>query len=48
MICQIIWLIVINVHILEHGLQYEGRLIVATKLAIVITMKKEAYIVNFN
>jgi hypothetical protein len=46
--CQIILLIISNIHIQEHGLQFEGGFIVATKLAITITMKKEACIVNFN
>jgi hypothetical protein len=46
--CQIIWLAVSNIHILEHGLQSKGGFIVATKLGIIITMKKEACINNFN
>ncbi len=45
---QIIWLIVNNAHILEHGMQFRGGFIVAVELANIVTLKKEAWVSNFN
>jgi hypothetical protein len=45
---QIIWLIVINAHILEHGLQFKGGFIATTELANIVILKKEACASNFN
>jgi len=36
---QIIWLIVNNVHILDHGLQSRGGFITTIKLANIVTLK---------
>jgi len=45
---QVIWLIVNNAHILEHGLQFRGGFIATAKLANIVILKKEACASNFN